>query len=846
MLPSPSPPVSPAEMGLCESMRGLTWQFRAGVGVLLLWLSLAQSVPPDATCPAAAAPQNLTQPQYQGTAEEDTIVGFMAALVQSFLHTVQPKPFPKDLILKIIQDSEYQQFNQEILKEALLYQVGFLVCAAIGVLYIVLMPIVGFFLACCRCCGNCGGKMYQKQTSSIHCHRRILYWSAFITTVIILAGNICMFRSNEAFKMSVDQGPVELNKTIYNINTFLSAVPQQVDYVVNQSHKTIQEVTRNLDDIGPQLGSGVQERLRGTLDPALHSVKLLDQDTVNTNDQLKKLNSSLSQLQSSLDGLQANVTAVRNRISQTISKPTCTNCNKLNPEIQKLTLDTSISSPSLNRFQSAVDEVIKTNLTSKIKEAEDYVNSIPQRVTNETKEVVQNSKQLLGDIETQISQVTSDIPLSSLKDVSETLDQVQREIDRLTPEAQRAEHIRWIVCVVLCCIILLVVVCNLLGLVLGPAGLKSKADPTKRSCTADCGGTFLMMGAGFSFLFSWLFMIVVLLLFLLGGNVYTLFCRPWSNGELLKFIDTPGLIPGLELGPAFGLKTNLNISDVYRDCEENQPLWTTLHLYEVIDLEDLLNVSKYTEEIRQSFEKEDITLSTITLLSPEVRKQLSSLSGTSKDFDFASVTQQMNNISRVNLSATADKLNGLADSQANNDIRKELQDEARDLRLIQSNIETTIIPQWENLNTTIKSLLSIVEKINGTVGEVLSKVEAAQDFLNTNTTLIIKTESRNFLDCQLHYFVVYADWANLTITQEVGRCGPVAGAVDSAETVLCSQMVESLNAFWFSLGWCMIFFIPSIIFSIKLAKYYRRMKYTDAYDDHIIMNHIPRAQMKFS
>lgn len=29
-------------------------------------------------------------------------------------------------------------------------------------------------------------------------------------------------------------------------------------------------------------------------------------------------------------------------------------------------------------------------------------------------------------------------------------------------------------------------------------------------------------------------MIAVLLLFLLGGNVYTLLCQPWNNGELLK------------------------------------------------------------------------------------------------------------------------------------------------------------------------------------------------------------------------------------------------------------------------------------------------------------------------
>ncbi|XP_031697091.1 prominin-2 isoform X2 [Anarrhichthys ocellatus] len=836
-------------MGFCESAGGWRWQgsggaLRAVVGVLLLRLSLAQSVPPQTVCPAAASPQSLTEPQYQHTAEEDASVGFMEALVQSFLHTVQPNPFPKDLILKIVQDFNVQ-LNQEIIKEALLYEVGFLVCAAIGVLYIVLMPIVGFFLACCRCCGNCGGKMYQKQTSSVHCRRRTLYWTAFVTTVILLAGNICMFKSNEAVKVSVDQSQVELNKSIDNIQSFLTAVPQ-VDHVVNESYRTVQEVTRNLDAIGPQLGREIQERFRGTLDPALHSIRLLEQETVNISLQMNHLNSSLTQLQSSMDGLQANFTAVKNQINNTVSNPNCTGCNNLQPELQKLTLDTSITIPSLNQFQSAVDEINKSDLKSKIKEAEDYFDSIPQRVTNDTKDVVQSSKQQFGNITTQISQVTNDIPLSALTNVSETLNQLQRDIDRVTPEFKRAEHIRWGVCVALCCVVLLVVVCNFLGLVLGPLGLTPKANPTERSCVADCGGTFLMMGAVFSFLFSWLFMIAVLLLFLLGGNVYTLLCQPWIDGQLLKLIDTPGLIPGLDIGPTLGLKTNISISAIYRDCEKDQPLWTTLHLYELINLKDLLDVTKHTEEIRQRFENTNITLSTIALLSPEVINQLRRFSNNAANIDSTAVTQQMNNISSINLNTTADRLDELAAFQRNNDTREELQNEARNLRQIQTDIETIIIPQLNNLNSTIKSLESTAKKINGTVEEVLSNVGAAQDFLDANTTQIVKTESRKFLDCQLGYFINYADWANFTITQQVGRCGPVARAVDSVEIILCSYIVESLNAFWFSLGWCMIFFIPSIILSIKLAKYYRRMKSSDVYDDQLNMSRIPRAQMKLS
>uniref|UniRef100_A0A8C4EMY8 Prominin 2 n=1 Tax=Dicentrarchus labrax TaxID=13489 RepID=A0A8C4EMY8_DICLA len=777
------------------------------VGLSLLGLSLAQSVPPQTTCPAAVAPQSFAPPHYQGTAGEDTIVGFMSALVQSFLHTVQPKPFPKDLILKIVQEVD-QSNQEEITRESLVYQVGFLVCVAIGILYIVLMPIVGFLLACCRCCGNCGGKMYQKQTSSIHCRRRALYWSAFITTVIILAGNICMFRSNEALKGSVDQTPVELNKTIYNINTFLTAVPQQIHYVVRESSKTIQEVTRNLD--------GRNHFCFSVL-------------THNTQVQLNNLNSSLAQLQSSMDRLQANVTAVKNRINQTLSKPNCTGCNYLKPELQRLTIHTSISVSTDFAKHKMRNEILLCFV-------EDYFNSIPQKVTNDTMDVVESSKLLLDEIKAQISQITSDIPLSALTNVSTSLDQLHGEIFKYTPEIERAEHIRWGVGVALCCVVLLVVVCNLLGLVLGPVGLSPRADPTKRSCTANCGGTFLMMGAGFSFLFSWLFMIVVTVLFVLGGNVYTLVCRPWSNGELLKLIDTPGLIPGFDISPALGLKTNINISDIYRDCAENKPLWTTLRLYEVIDLEDLLNVSKYTEQIQQYFEDTDITLPTLNLLSPEDEKL--TVITCICDSVFLACLTQMNNISSINLNTTADKLDALADVQTNSDTKKELREEARDLRRIQSDIETTITPQL------VSSLPFLC--CHGTVGEVLSNVEAAQDFLNTNMTQIIRTESRKFVDCQLNYFIVYANWANVTITQQVGRCGPVAGAVNSVEIVLCSQIVESLNAFWFSLGWCIIFFIPSIIFSMKLAKYYRRMKYSDVFDDHIIMNHIPRAQMKFT
>jgi hypothetical protein len=32
-----------------------------------------------------------------------------------------------------------------------------MVCLVVGIVFVVLMPFVGFCFCCCRCCGNCGG-----------------------------------------------------------------------------------------------------------------------------------------------------------------------------------------------------------------------------------------------------------------------------------------------------------------------------------------------------------------------------------------------------------------------------------------------------------------------------------------------------------------------------------------------------------------------------------------------------------------------------------------------------------------------------------------------------------------
>lgn len=70
--------------------------------------------------------------------------------------------------------------------QLLLYELGFLVCMAIGLLFIVLVPLVGCCFCCCRCCGNCGGHMYQKQGQQMGCRRRVLWASVLLVSALLL------------------------------------------------------------------------------------------------------------------------------------------------------------------------------------------------------------------------------------------------------------------------------------------------------------------------------------------------------------------------------------------------------------------------------------------------------------------------------------------------------------------------------------------------------------------------------------------------------------------------------------------------------------------------------------
>nr|XP_008178045.1 prominin-1-A-like [Chrysemys picta bellii] len=775
--------------------------------------------------------QNLSQPEYQpGPAPPAGSLPGLSSMVHSFLGLVQPNAFPAELLTNLIQQKS-DITNPAVYKEVLVYEVGFLVCTAIGLLFIILVPLVGFCFCCCRCCGNCGGTMYQKQSKRTGCRRRALFASVLLVTTLILAGNICAFISNNRVSRAVNGSFGALNTTLDNLGTFVRSIPQQVDFIIASSDVPVSRANGSLQNIGPILGGRIISEVGEEAYGALASATRLLEVTDLADRELRAVNESGLRLQQLQRELTQNLSRLQERINRTLQScdPPCAQVS-----VSGLAPDADFSTvPDVSSQLELLNNLTNANLSAALQQANETLNKTPRRVEEQAQKVVADARSQLAEVRRKIGGVRSEIPvLDTLGNVTATLDTIGRRAKEYEPQVATYDSYRWIVGICLCCLVLLIVLCYLLALVLGALGLKPSVLPTERGCLSNSGGDFFMAGVGFSFLFSWLLMLLVLVTFLLGGNADTLVCRPWHSGQLLPFLETSDLTASFNLSEMLGLQGGtVTFSSVYNNCQHNEPVWRTLQLGRAVPLDELLNISQYTGEISAAFDRLNVSLDPVTFLSPSQKQLLRDVGASGLQPNFTGALQQLErNVTQRDLLALAEQLEGLANGSRNLTTRQELQEEASDLRQINGQIQSRFLPEMQTLNRSIRTLQATTPRVPAQINDTLQRIEDAQTFLDTRAAEIISNESRAFLNTLLEYFNSYVDWAKSTLTGEVGLCGPAAKTVDVAVTVACSYVVDSLNGFWFSLGWCTMFLLPGVILAVRLAKFYRRMKIADVYE----------------
>ncbi|OPJ70948.1 prominin-1 isoform A [Patagioenas fasciata monilis] len=792
-----------------------------------------------------------------GAYHEPGPIGILFKIVHAFLYLVQPNSFPQDLIRKLAQQKfgntqgDYQKPENVVLTlQAIYYEIGFIVSAALGLVFILLLPLVGLCFCMCRCCDNCGGEMHQRQKKNADCQRSCFATFLFVASLIISVGVLCAYAANQHLTNQIRGAKKLVNSNFKDLKIFLNDTPAQIDYLVSQYNTTKDKALSDLNNVGPLLGSRVQEQLGKEVRPALDAALTMAGAIRETKEALENVSVSVEVLQEGTERLHANLTDVKTHLSNTLSDSACSatqaasTCNIIRNSLDQLSINANFSGlPGVSSQLAKVNDVLKIDLSSLVQKGYAAFNDTPDLVVNQTRNILSDIKNVLDSIGSNITTFTKTLPVQKiLADLTVYLTQSEAYVQDYFPIVEQYDFYRWLGCLILCCMLILILVFYYLGLLCGTCGYDKHASPTTRGCISNTGGNFLMAGVGFSFLFSWVLMIVVVLTFVTGGNVEKLVCEPFEDKTLFKILDTPYLLNQHWKNYLSGIlfknpDINLTFEKVYSDCKENKGIYTSLHLEHLFNINEFLNISMYTEDVALKIEHIQINLSKIILLDEIGKENLLNFSSSGiEGINFAGYLTEINkSVTKVDLLSFANDLEARADQLPKGALENALKGHANSIRMIHNQQVVPLEQAMSTLNQSIRLLKRTSSELMVKVKNVISAVNAAQLLINNNASLVIVQETKKYMDTIVGYFEQYIEWVKESIAMEVAACKPIANVIDTAVDIfLCSYVTDSVNTFWFGLGGSSIFLIPAIIFAVKLSKYYRRMDTEDVYDEAFI------------
>ncbi|XP_070846692.1 prominin 1 b [Chaetodon trifascialis] len=766
---------------------------------------------------------------------EPGAIGILFHMVHAFLYVVQPNPFPKDLIVQVIQqnmggikiDEWRKPENVVLLLQWIYYEVGFLVCATIGVLFVVLTPIIGMCFCVCRCCENCGGEMHQRQRKNIDCQRGFFTASLIATSIFIILGVLIAYAANHNVSAQIKSTRRFINTNMRDLKTFANNTPSQIEYLTAQYTTAKNKVLSELDNIGPLLGGRIHSQLEKEVVPSLDTALRMAGAKVEsaikamreTKEALENVSTSLEVLQEGTGKLQGSLSEERASLSNTLSDPACTNgavshtCNSIRSTLSQLGVNADFSRlPDVSHALANVNTVLRTDLSNIVQKGYSSFNDTPRLVKEQTKNIVSGTqvlKGMLDKIGTEINNFAKMFPVeASLANFTIYLSQEQRNIESFYPQIDQMDFYRWIGCVAVLCMVVLVLAFNILGLLCGTCGYDKQATPTTRGCLSNTGGNLLMAGVGFSFIFAWVLMGIVTTLFVVGGNVEKLICEPLANRQLFKIIDTPFLVHPEKKNFLPGMlfqnpNIDLTLGSMYRECYENNGLYHALQLETMFNINSFLNRTVYNRDLAKVFDSVQVDLQDVTLLEQAGRDNLINFANSGVgQIDYEAYLVEVNKgVTLVDLLSFSADLEAQADQLPRGALENALKGHASSIRQIHRDQVVPMEQAMSTLNQSIKQLQRMSNDLPVKVTNILSAIDAAEYLITHNASHVVKQETKGYMQSLVGYFKQYTDW------------------------------VKNSNTFWFGLGGCCILLIPSIIFSIKLAKYYRRMDTEDVFED---------------
>ncbi|XP_071793688.1 prominin-1-A-like [Asterias amurensis] len=794
-----------------------------------------------------------TQPQSNTSRDNvDAAPNGIFHVASEFINAVSPNEFPLHLLRGVINGTinPLQEYNQFIN-----FSAGFIICFVIGILFIIIMPITGLIFCCCRCCENCGGKMLQREKYNTTCRRVCFATFLCLTTGLIILGLVGAFMANARMSTAIQGVNDTVDTNIMDVRSYINRTFTEFEFLAfEQFGYVFRLIVNDLDNVGDQVGGVIHQALSAKVNPALESIFMLAEESSGLQENLAAVNRSTKELIIKAAELQTSLEMAKMMINETLQMLPCQPgqpCPKDDVRLEDLTVAADFRiidiEPQLNR----VNQALSINITDLATQGRQEFDQIPERVLNESKTAVKQFTNELIKLRDSVGNQTKEFEDQIAPDINSAIESISPESG--SPTTQRAyseletvktyDKYRFYVGIALCCVILIIVVCNFLGILFGECGRDTRDRPTERGCFSNFGGTLLLASVAFTFIFSAFVMLFTTLCFLVGGVSEKVICEPLETKSIFKeVIDYPYLIdPEYEYWLSGALFKSdsppLTIESLINSCEANAGLYRAMKLSYYFNITAALDYRKLYPDIPTYLDTIQVDLSGVEIISPMTQTSLTEFmdSGVG-DVNYTQYLEEIRKgITMVDLLSLATQLESYAVDPLPDLSQTRLREHAFTLRSIQRDNVVPMQSYVDTLEANLDVLLNKARDLSPLVNQSLERTLETQDFIQTDGPQIFRQELTAFTNRILNYADQYVLYFLKAINNEVGECKPIADVYDSLTKLVCNQVVDSFNGFWLSLGWCIIFFIPSIVFAVKLSKFYRRMRfYEDYYNAHDI------------
>uniref|UniRef100_A0A182WKT3 Prominin-like protein n=1 Tax=Anopheles minimus TaxID=112268 RepID=A0A182WKT3_9DIPT len=728
------------------------------------------------------------------------------------------------------------------------YWASFLVCA-VCLFLIAFMPVTGLFLCCCRCFGGCGGRSQPFDKKHDTCRRAILGFLLICSTSALVFGVVVAFVTNSYMQHGVENITTSARYAVHDTRLYLKSTSAHIDHVLNKNYQELNnDLKQMLNDASGTIIKRLEEQSKAE---KLTTLYQFVEDLPGISKNLEKMKQLTSELRITASQLNDGLRGVKRELLTSLNKCGTQECIKVMEDYKIGRLNVNgidyNSLPDLSEIIESVKELMDSSLGSAIRKG---VKQMEQLKSTLNQTVLENipKVQAASDSTGNAIREVSNMLTSRLNNAGDTLgNNSYKYLDKADEYIQQYSIYKYYVGLAISSVLLLILICLVFGLLCGICG-KRPDGYGDDCCNKGAGGRFLIFAVAIIFLTFSVILLEVLVYFAVGTQTRRVVCdslRDPANDQIIDYIDRFVNINRLytELrAQAERSRTKLQVSENMEElhigqlieaCQQNGSIYKVLKLNNFVDIDTIRDFPEQygiTRELNALTLK--IKINPVEILTPEATEDIKALQASKlNDFDVDKFTDNLTyNITEYNLNEIAQKLRDVADrvppGKEMNDIKVNLKNQALHLSSYQTNLVDPMIVSTNELirlSTTLDSSLKFGEKsFSDAIDKFLTQIKEAENYINKHGMTFVQNITEELVTGFTNQIYAYIKFVIDSTQNDIGLCGPMYNVYESMIVALCNRIVDPFNGFWAGVVWCLLLFLPSIIFGVKLSTLYQK------------------------